>query len=68
MSDDIKKGLYECSSLRNYDFMIVERSEELEIFGKVSSYYHKQIVQEIVKRILNLRSSKLFLKNELIVG
>ena len=68
MADDIRKCLYECTPLRNYNFVIIERTGELEICGRVSTYYHKQVAQEVVRRVLNLRSSNLFLKNELIVG
>ena len=65
MSDEVKRHLNESSYLKKYDFVVIERMNEVEINGIVSCYFHKQIAQEIVRNFL--KGKPFEIKNELVV-
>ena len=68
MEFEVKRHLNESSHLKRYDFVVIEKMNELSINGVVSCYYHKQIAQEIVRNLLLKKAfENITFRNELVV-
>jgi len=70
LADQIQRALKECSHIRGYKLSVMELSNSVVIGGTVSSFFHKQMAQEVVRIFIQPLVAKglvLTFRNEIVV-
>lgn len=65
LSDEVQTILQSCSYVKRYNLSVMEIMDSVVLVGKVESYFHKQMAQEVVGKFI--KSKGKLLRNNIIV-